>query len=155
MESATVLRPWAIDHAPPPRDMGLGARLALNSRYFDTLLSLIPAKYYLRPDDDDADGEADSKYYKNKKGAQPGAGSIKENTKKAKKLRFTQGAWRGWRGVGLGAAHVRQLPLLQLRRRSPFAPFSSRQPTPALSCRERQEHPAAAGGDGGGSCARR
>lgn len=143
MESTSVLRPWAIDHAPPPRDMGLGARLALNSRYFDTLLSLIPAKYYLRADDEDADGEADSKYYKNKKGAQPGAGSIKENTKKAKKLRFTQGAWRG------GAAARRGCLGHDVPSESRRDPHHPPPPTP-FPCRERQDDPAAAGGDGGG-----
>lgn len=59
-----MLRPFAIDHAPLPEDLPRGTRLAANSLYFDTLLSLIPPKYYLRPEGGDYGEEADSKYFK-------------------------------------------------------------------------------------------
>ena len=92
----SVLRPWAIDHAPVSAALPTAARLAINSAYFDTLLSLIPPKYYLRTeeDDDDAGGGGGSKFHVKKKGAgADGAeGSYKASTKAAKKLRYTQGA---------------------------------------------------------------
>jgi len=91
----SVLRPWAIDHAPVSSELPAGARLAINSAYFDTLLSLIPPKYYLRTEEDDeADAGPGSKFHVKKKGAAAGvaAGSLKESTKAAKKLRYTQGA---------------------------------------------------------------
>ena len=61
----SVLRPFAIDHAPVSSELPIGTRLAVNSLYFDTMLSLIPPKYYLRPEGgDDDDDAADSKYFK-------------------------------------------------------------------------------------------
>lgn len=67
----SVLRPFAIAHAPPPRTLRGSARLALNASYFDTLLSLIPAKYYASAadgGDEAAEGgpgtDGESKYYR-------------------------------------------------------------------------------------------
>lgn len=93
-DGVSVLRPWAIDHAPVSSDEPLSRRLAINSAYFDTMLSLIPAKYYLKLGDEDEYNAGDSKYHVKKKGSVPGmkADSVKASTKASKKLRFEQGA---------------------------------------------------------------
>ena len=128
--------------------------MELTSSYFDTLLSLIPPKYYLRPEageDGDEDEAPDSKFHKNKKKAVTGAGTVKENTKKAIKRRYLQGAQaegggRCRRGERLGyvagprdcdgeVAHKSGQREAAARMR-----LNLRRPCPSHR-RERQEHP--------------
>ncbi|KAI9438356.1 surfeit locus protein 6-domain-containing protein [Lactarius indigo] len=61
----------------------LRASLEKHNQTFESLLSLIPAKYYLPQDDEDQQGA--SKYHKNKKKQQAPKQAIKEASKKARR----------------------------------------------------------------------
>lgn len=64
-------------------DEGLESRLASHSAYFNSLVELVPAKYYL-PDKDE---EKSSKFHQNRSQKAPKQ-AIKEASKKAKRLRL-------------------------------------------------------------------
>ena len=55
---------FVLDHTPVGSDLPLVTRLGLNSAYFDAMLSLIPAKYYLREEEDEEDDAGDVQYHR-------------------------------------------------------------------------------------------
>ncbi|EWM24339.1 hypothetical protein Naga_100105g13 [Nannochloropsis gaditana] len=64
----------------------LRRRLAENNAYFSRMVNLVPAELYL-PKDDNNNGEANAKYFKNKRQAAPKQ-LKKEESKRGKKMKF-------------------------------------------------------------------
>lgn len=80
---------WTMDDAQrslavmPTTTSVLRPSLEKHNETFETLLSLIPAKFYLARDDNNDQGT--SKYHKNKKVQQAPKQAIKEASKKARR----------------------------------------------------------------------
>lgn len=71
------------------KEKGLEEELRAHSTHFASMVDLIPAKFYVIKDNDEADSSLDSKYWVNKKKQKkPPKQALKEVTKKAKRLKL-------------------------------------------------------------------
>jgi hypothetical protein len=67
MSAPSFLRPFAIDHAPPPVEAGAGpskSRILAHNAYFETILSLVPQEVFRKHTDDEDEERAAAKYKK-------------------------------------------------------------------------------------------
>lgn len=87
LPAAKLRKPFALMHTSDiPNDQE--TRVLDNAAYFDAILTLIPAKYYFGPEDDEKEAQWTSKYMKNKKNEAPEQ-ARKESSKAAqRRLRF-------------------------------------------------------------------